>query len=70
MNRGSFAERLPNALEQYAELEERYKDFFETAEAKTVLHFFDSKFPIYAPSISSVKKIDFLIYWKGKFVIN
>ena len=70
MNRGSFVERLPNALKQYAELEERYKDFFETDEAKTVLHFFDSKFPIYAPSISSVKKIDFLIYWKGKFVIN
>ena len=53
-----------------ANKKERYKDFFETEEAKTVLHFFDSKFPIYAPSISSVKKIDFLIYWKGKFGIN
>ena len=53
-----------------ANKKERYKDFFETDEAKTVLHFFDSKFPIYAPSISSVKKIDFLIYWKGKFGIN
>ena len=46
------------------------KELFETDEAKTVLHFFDSKFPIYAPSISSVKKIDFLIYWNGKFGIN
>ena len=67
---GTFKERLPNALEQYSALEKQYKDFFETEEAKTVLHFFDSKFPIYAPSISSVKKIDFLIYWKGKFLIN
>ena len=53
MRTGGFEERLSNALEQYAELEERYREFLGKDEAKSVIQLFDSKFffpPPFMPS--------------------
>ncbi len=67
---GDFKTRLANALEQYSELEERYREFLKGYKANSIISFFDKTFPNHAAFVSPVKKIDFLIYWKGKFGIN
>ncbi len=61
---GELTERIAKAKENYSKIELWYKEYLATDEAKTVLSLFDSKFPEYT-TISSVKKIDFILYWKG-----
>lgn len=59
-------ERVRVAIEAYKGLEKWYADYLGTEAAKECIVLFDSHFPDYAGKITAVKKIDFLLLWRGR----
>lgn len=56
---------IAEAIQKYADLEDWYKSFLNTPDADNWVAAFDSAFPEYT-WISKTKKIDFIIWYKGK----
>lgn len=54
-------EKISNAVKIYSEIEKRYSDCLKTEKAREAIEYFDKKLPEYS-WISSVKKVDFLIW--------